>query len=81
MTARPRSVRVRVHSLLRAPEHNGAEGEVVDFDPRSGRWRVRLQPDGRELALRAGNLAVQAPAPQTVLSLGEIPCGASVETH
>ena len=24
--------RVRLHSLLRTPEHNGAEGEVVEFE-------------------------------------------------
>ena len=57
--------RVRLHSLRRTPEHNGAEGEVVEFDASTGRWRVRLAgPDGRELALRACNLAELAPAPQ-----------------
>ena len=38
--------RVKLHSLLRTPEHNGAEGEVVEFDARTGRWRIRLAPDG-----------------------------------
>ena len=74
--------RVQLHSLLRAPEHNGAEGEVVEFDASTGRWRVRLAgPDGRELALRASNLAVLMPASQTLLALGEMPCGADVEMH
>ena len=63
--------RVQLHSLLRTPEHNGAEGEVVDFDASTGRWRVRLAgPDGRELALRASNLAVLMPASQTILKIG-----------
>ena len=74
--------RVELHSLLRNPEHNGAEGEVVEFDASTGRWRVRLaEPDGRELALRASNLAVLMPASQTLLALGEMPCGADVEMH
>ena len=74
--------RVQLHSLLRTPEHNGAEGEVVEFDASTGRWRVRLaEPDGRELALRASNLVVLMPASQTLLALGEMPCGADVEMH
>ena len=74
--------RVKLHSLLRTPEHNGAEGEVLEFDASTGRWRVRLEgPDGRELALRASNLAVLMPASQTLLALGEMPCGADVEMH
>ena len=74
--------RVQLHSLLRAPERNGAEGEVVEFDASRGRWRVRLAgPDGHELALKASNLAVLMPAPHTLLALGEIPCGADVEMH
>ena len=72
--------RVQLHSLLRTPEHNGAEGEVVEFDASTGRWRVLLA-DGRELALRASNLAVLMPASQTLLALGEMPCGADVEMH
>jgi hypothetical protein len=41
-------------------------------------------PDGHELALRASNLAVQMPASQTLLALGEtrqMPRGADVEMH
>jgi hypothetical protein len=34
-----------------------------------------------QLALRASNLAVRMPAPQTLLALGEMPCGADVEMH
>ena len=41
--------------------------------------RVMAGPDERELALRACNLAVLALAPQTLLALGEMPCGADVE--
>ena len=54
--------RVQLHSLLRTPKHNDAEGEVVEFDASTVRWRVQLAgPDGRELALRACNLADQFP--------------------
>ena len=54
----------------------------MEFDASTGRWRVRLAgPDGRELALRASNLAVLMPASQTLLALGEMPCGADVEMH
>ena len=54
----------------------------MEFDASTGRWRVRLaEPDGRELALRASNLAVLMPACQMLLALGEMPCGADVEMH
>jgi tetratricopeptide (TPR) repeat protein len=36
--------RVQLHSLLRTPQYNGVEGEVLEFDASAGRWRV---PDGR----------------------------------
>jgi hypothetical protein len=71
--------RVQIHSLLRTPEHNGAEGEVVEFDASTGRWRVRLAgPDGRELALKASNLAVLIPVPQAPATV-EMMIGAHVE--
>ena len=49
--------RVRLHSLLRTPEHNGgdygAEGEVVEFDASAGRWRVGWRvPTGASWRLR-----------------------------
>ena len=73
--------RVQLHSLQRTPEHNGAEGEVVEFDASTGRWRVRLAgPDGRELALKASNLAVLAPAPQVPAPVGQM-SGADVEIY
>ena len=73
--------RVRLHSLLRTPKHNGAEGEVVEFDASTGRWRVRLAgPDGRELALKASNFAVLAPAPQVPAPVGQM-SGADVEIY
>ena len=71
--------RVQLHSLLRTPEHNGAEGEVVEFDLIPGRWRIRLAgPDGRELALKASNLAVLIPVPQAPATV-EMMIGAHVE--
>jgi hypothetical protein len=52
----------KLHSLQQKPEHNGVEGEVLEFDASAGRWKVHLHPDGLVLALKASNLAVLAPA-------------------
>jgi hypothetical protein len=43
--------------LLRTPQHNGVEGEVLEFDASVGRWRVQ-DPDKLVLALKASNLEV-----------------------
>ena len=60
--------------LQRKPEHNGVEGEVLEFDASAGRWKVQQHPDGLVLwALKASNLTVLAPA--------ELMCGADVEIH
>ena len=72
--------RVKLHSLQQKPEHNGAEGEVLEFDASAGCWKVQLHPNGLVLALKASNLNVmartqQAPAP------AELMCGADVEIH
>ena len=53
---------VEIHSLQQKPEHNGVEGEVLEFDASAGRWKVQLHPDGLVMALKASNLAVLAPA-------------------
>ena len=66
--------RAKLHSLQQKPEHNGVEGEVLEFDASAGRWKVQQHPDGLVLwALKASNLAVLAPA--------ELRCGAEVEIH
>jgi hypothetical protein len=52
--------RVQLHSLLRAPELNGVQGGVVEFNARTGRWRVKTDPDGVIKALQAYNLTVLA---------------------
>ena len=65
--------RVKLHSLQQKPEHNGVEGEVLEFDASAGRWKVQLHPDGLVLALKASNLEVLGPA--------ELMCGADVEIH
>ena len=54
--------RVKLHSLQQKPEHNGVEGEVLEFDASAGRWKVQLHPDGLVLALKASNLKVLGPA-------------------
>ncbi len=61
-TAPSVGARVKLHSLQQKPEHNGVEGEVLEFDASAGRWKVQLHPDGPVLALKASNLAVMAPA-------------------
>ena len=72
-TAPSVGARVKLHSLQQKPEHNGDEGEVLEFDASAGRWKIQLHPDGLVLALKASNLAVLAPA--------ELMCGADVEIH
>ena len=61
-TAPSVGARVKLHSLQQKPEHNGVEGEVLEFDASAGRWKVQLRPDGLVLALKASNLAVLTPA-------------------
>ena len=49
--------RVEIHSLQRAPELNGVDGEIVSaHDSGTGRWGVKTGTDGRELAIRPDNL-------------------------
>ena len=50
--------RVKVHSLVRAPEHNGVQGRTGAFDARTGRWSVLIDPDGRGLALKPAHLTL-----------------------
>ena len=50
--------RVKVHSLVRAPEHNGVQGRTGAFDARTGRWSVLIEPDGRGLALKPAHLTL-----------------------
>ena len=59
LTAPSVGARVKLHSLQGKPEHNGVEGEVLEFDASAGRWKVQLHPDGPVLALKASNLAVE----------------------
>jgi hypothetical protein len=51
-TAPSVGARVKLHSLQQKPEHNGVEGEVLEFDASAGRWKVQLHPDGLVLALK-----------------------------
>ena len=51
--------KVEIHSLLQAPELNGVRGEIVDpppQDPGTGRWSVKIEQEGRLLALKSSNL-------------------------
>ena len=51
--------KVEIHSLLRAPELNGVRGEIVDpppQDPGTGRWSVKIEKEGRLVALKSSNL-------------------------
>ena len=42
---------MKLHSLVAAPQHNGAEGELGGYDKSAGRWEVNLLTGG-EMALR-----------------------------
>jgi tetratricopeptide (TPR) repeat protein len=58
-TAPSVGARVKLHSLQKNPEHNGVEGEVVEpLHPVSGRWGVKIDSDGRVLALKPANLVL-----------------------
>jgi len=49
---------VEMHSLVRSPELNGGRGKVVEpQDPGTGRCGVKIDSDGRVLALKPANLA------------------------
>ena len=51
--------KVEIHSLLQAPELNGVRGEIVDpppQDPGTGRWSVKIEKEGRLVALKSSNL-------------------------
>ena len=48
--------RVELHSLNKA-EHNGKQGELLEFDAEAGRWGVKLS-NGGGLSVRPCNLAV-----------------------
>ncbi len=53
-------VRVKIHSLEEETELNGVEGEVLDLNARTGRWRVKTDPDSRVVAIEAFHLTVLA---------------------
>jgi hypothetical protein len=72
--------RVKLHSLQQKPEHNGAEGEVLEFNASHALAAVQLHPDGLVLALKASNLTVLARTQQTP-ALVELMSGAHVEIH
>ena len=50
--------RVKVNSLVRAPEHNGVQGRTGAFDASTGRWSVLIESDERSLALKPDNLTL-----------------------
>ena len=48
---------VEIHSLLRSPKLNGVRGKIVEpKDSHSGRWVVKIDVDGRDVALKPANL-------------------------
>ena len=50
--------RVELHSLEKA-EHNGKQGELVEYDAVAGRWGVKVSPE-EGLRVRPANLAVMS---------------------
>jgi hypothetical protein len=47
---------VKLHSLVAAPQHNGAEGELGGYDKSAGRWEVNLSTGGAALRVKPANL-------------------------
>jgi hypothetical protein len=52
---------VAIHSLLRANELNGVRGEIVGQHPETGRWRVKIEKEGRLVNLKSSNLRLVSP--------------------
>ena len=50
--------RVKVHSLVRSPEHNGVQGKAGGFDASTGCWSVLIESDERSLAIKPANLTL-----------------------
>ena len=48
-------VRVRLHSLQAAAQHNGVDGNLLEWNASTGRWDVKLST-GQELSVRPANL-------------------------
>ena len=49
--------KVEIHSLVRAPDLNGAKGEIVQpQDQGTGRWVVKVGEEGRVVKLKPSNL-------------------------
>ena len=47
-------VRVRLHSLQAAAQHNGVDGHLLNWDDSKGRWDVKLSTC-QELSVRPAN--------------------------
>merc|ERR1719158_739213 len=47
---------VRVRGLVSQPQHNGRSGAVERYEPQQGRYVVRFEDDGSQLALQRQNL-------------------------
>ena len=62
-----KGARVELHSLNKA-EHNGKQGELLEYDAVAGRWGVKLSPEER-LSVRPANLAVISRGDQCPASL------------
>ena len=65
-----KGARVELHSLNKA-EHNGKQGELLEYDAVAGRWGVKLSPEER-LSVRPANLAVISRGDQCPASLGAV---------
>ena len=50
-------VRARVHSLKAATQYNDAEGHLLEWNDKKGRWDVRLN-SGEVLSVRPANLGL-----------------------
>ena len=54
-------VRVRLHSLQAAAQHNGVEGHLLRWNASKARWDVKLSCTGQELSVRPANVMPMCP--------------------
>ena len=55
-------VRVRLHSLQAAAQHNGVDGHLLKWNASTGRWHVKLST-GPDLSVRPANVMMIGRAP------------------
>ena len=49
---------MKIDGINSAPQYNGTEGEIVAWDTKHERWKVKLDFDGSTKALKNSNLTL-----------------------